>query len=243
MRDVLALHGFTGRGSDFGALAAAMPGVRFATPDLPGHGPAPRLPAGLDACLATIYGAVEKTAGPPVLLGYSMGGRIALHAALATPERFAALVLIGASPGLEDPEECATRAQSDRELAARIRRADTASFLTEWDANPLLAGRDRMPEPWRTRSLEARRENRPEGLAASLDGVGTGVLPSLWNRLPEIRIPVLVISGAHDTKFTVIGNRMAGLIPGARTAVIAAAGHATHLESPEAVAPVLRDFI
>lgn len=237
---ILALHGFSGRGSDFDALAAALPEYRFVAPDLPGHGPRPVMPATLSAHLDVVRRAAGDAGERPVLLGYSMGGRIALHAALAFPEMFSALVPVGASPGLADAGEREARLRSDAELAARIRKTDTAVFLREWDALPLLAGRDRMPEPWKSRSLAARLENTPEGLAASLDGAGTGALPSHWERLGELRLPVLVLAGDHDAKFTAIAGRMTAAIPGARFAPVPGSGHAAPMEAPAATAGAIR---
>ena len=240
---VIALHGFTGRGSDWALLRDRLKGHAWLTPDLPGHGPDASGEAGLGAHIATVDRALGFFSEPPVLLGYSMGGRIALHAALAEPERFSALVLIGASPGLETETERATRRESDAALAGRILSSDIREFLAGWDALPLLAGRAAMPEPWKTRSFEARAKNTPAGLAASLAGVGTGVLPSLWEKLGELEIPVLLITGANDEKFTAIARRMAEKIPGADHAIIQEAGHAAHQEAPEAVASIIAEWL
>lgn len=240
---VIALHGFTGRGSDWALLRDRLKGHAWLTPDLPGHGPDPSGEAGLDAHLGTVARTLGFFSEPPVLLGYSMGGRIALHAALATPERFSALVLIGASPGLDTETERTARRESDAALAGRILSSDMREFLAGWDAQPLLAGRSAMPEPWKTRSFESRAKNTPEGLAASLAGVGTGALPSLWEQLRDLEIPVLLITGANDEKFTALARRMAEKIPGAEHAVIPDAGHAAHLERADNVAAVIAAWL
>lgn len=239
----VALHGFAGRGSDWAILRDRLKGHAWLAPDFPGHGPEPSGEADLEAHLATIDRALGFFSEPPVLLGYSMGGRVALHAALATPERFSALVLIGASPGLQTETERVARRESDAALAGRILNSDIREFLTGWDASPLLAGRAAMPEPWKTRSFEARAKNTPAGLAASLAGVGTGALPSLWEKLGGIEIPVLLITGANDEKFTDIARRMAEKIPGATHAIVPDAGHAAHQEQSEGVAAVVAGWL
>lgn len=238
--NILALHGFTGRGSDWDALRGAMPGHDWSTPDLPGHGPSPELPADLPAHLACVRRARDAMPAQPALFGYSMGARIALHAALALPGRFGALVLIGGSPGLEEDSARESRRLADATVAARLMNCrSTAGFLAEWDAQPLLAGRAHMPEPWKSHSLKARAANTLRGLAESLEGVGTGALPSLWGRLPEITLPVLLVVGENDTKFTAIARRMAQALPRGALLTVPEAGHAPHLERPTATAAVL----
>lgn len=241
---IIALHGFTGRGSDWALPREKLRGHAWLAPDLPGHGSASGVtPADLPAHLAAVARARGFFSEHPVLIGYSMGGRVALHAALGMPEAFSALVLIGSSPGIADPAERAARRCADAALAERIVKTDTASFLEEWDAQPLLAGRRAMPEPWRSRSLEARRQNTPEGLAASLAGVGTGALDPLWGRLGELRIPTLLLAGADDGKFSAIAGRMAAKIPGALFAGVEGAGHAAHLEKPDTTAGLVADWL
>ena len=122
---ILALHGFTGRGSDWDLLRAALPGRTWNAPDLPGHGPAPELPADWPAHRRAIEKACTALPEKPVLTGYSMGGRLALRAALALPGKFSALVLIGASPGLETEAERAARRESDAALDVRILKSYT----------------------------------------------------------------------------------------------------------------------
>lgn len=241
---LLALHGFTGRGSDWDVLRDRIAGYPWIAPDLPGHGPSPALPADLGAHLDFINRSLDVCDGASVLLGYSMGARLALHAALDAPQCFRALVLIGGSPGLDTEAARASRRTADAALAQRIRNfPTTADFLAEWDAQPLLAGRAAMPEPWKSRSLEARRHNTLRGLAASLEGVGTGTLPSLWDRLAELDLPVLLLAGANDAKFADIAHRMAARLPDARVALVPHAGHAAHLERPDSTAAILAPWL
>ncbi len=242
--NLIALHGFTGRGSDWDILRDRLPAHRWLAPDLPGHGPEPRLPANLPSHIDCVRTALAECDSAPVLVGYSMGARLALHAALAMPGTFRALALIGGSPGLENEAERSARRTADAVLAARIRKFETAEgFLAEWDTLPLLAGRAAMPEPWKTRSRQARRENTRHGLAASLEGVGTGSLPSLWHRLAELDLPVLLLAGERDTKFADIAARMAARLPQARIDLVPGAGHAAHMEQPDASAARLKHLL
>jgi 2-succinyl-6-hydroxy-2,4-cyclohexadiene-1-carboxylate synthase len=168
-----------------------------------------------------------------------MGGRLCLHLALACPDRVRALVLVGATPGIEDAAERAARAAADAELAARIERIGLEAFVDEWLRQPLFAGLG--PE---AACREERLEGTAAGLAASLRRMGTGAQEPLWGRLGELAMPVLILAGARDAKFAALGERMAAAIgPGATFASIPGAGHAAHLEQPAAVAARVRVWL
>jgi 2-succinyl-6-hydroxy-2,4-cyclohexadiene-1-carboxylate synthase len=235
--DLVLLHGFTQTGRSWEPVRRALAGrYRAAAPDLPGHGAfAGRRPASFAACDAYVR---AVAADPCVLCGYSMGGRIALHAAFALRPRLARLVLAGASPGLSDPAERAARRAEDEALAARIEAIGIDAFVREWSAQPLLAA---MPRGIAERAGADRRRNTPAGLAAALRGLGTGAMPSLWDRLPELDVPVRLLVGERDEKFRAIAERMAAALPDARVEIVAGAGHAVHLEAPDAVAAALLD--
>jgi 2-succinyl-6-hydroxy-2,4-cyclohexadiene-1-carboxylate synthase len=214
------------------ALAAR---YRAVAPDLPGHGEfAERRPASFAACDAYL----RVVAGERFTLGgYSMGGRVALHAALSLGPRVERLVLIGASPGLASAEERAARAADDAALADRIEAIGLEAFVREWAAQPLFDG---MPRGVAEIASEDRLRNTASGLAAALRGLGTGVMPSLWERLGELAMPVDLVVGERDARFRAIAERMEGELPDARLHVVPGAGHAVHLEAPEAVAEILR---
>ena len=231
---LLALHGFTGSGADFEPLAPLL-GREILAPDLPGHGGASALPGPytmerVTAALAELL--VDGGPERPVLLGYSMGGRVALHFALRYPDRLAALVLIGANPGLADPGARAARRRADEALAERIEVEGIPAFLEYWSAIPLIATQARIPEPQRSAMRRRRLRNRARGLAASLRDMGTGAMLPIWEELPRLAAPTLLITGAEDVKYRGIAARMAALIPGARRALIPGAGHCAHLEQP-----------
>jgi 2-succinyl-6-hydroxy-2,4-cyclohexadiene-1-carboxylate synthase len=234
---VLLLHGFTHTGSSWEPVVAAL-GERYRslTPDLRGHGSASDL---VPVTLEAVLGDLDALVGPGsvTLVGYSMGGRIALHFALARPEAVARLVLVGASPGLADPREREERRRADAQLAEEIERLGIEEFARRWARTPVLAG---LPAQARERAYADRLRNTPAALARALRGLGTGTLPSLWDRLGELRMPVLLLAGESDEKFREIAERMAQSIPSAGTGVVAGAGHAVHLEAPAMVAEFIQ---
>ena len=236
-RDVVLLHGFTHTGASWDPVVAAL-GERYRAlaPDIRGHGSASeRDPVTLAAVLDDL-GALAPA--PFTLVGYSMGGRIALHAALAPAlgARVQRLVLIGASPGLADPAERAERRAADERLADDVSRMTIEEFAARWAQTPVLAG---QPPGVAAAVHSDRLRNRPAGLAAALRGLGTGALPSLWDRLAEIQVPVTLIAGERDDKFRAIATEMAAALPDSDVAVIPGAGHAVHLEAPERVAALI----
>jgi 2-succinyl-6-hydroxy-2,4-cyclohexadiene-1-carboxylate synthase len=247
---ILALHGFTGGGGDFAPLAEAMPEFSWLTPDLPGHAPelsAPGAPSddcGLEASLSYLDALFsKKDRAPVILLGYSLGGRLALRYALARLERCAALVLIGVSPGIEDPAERARRRAADELLAEKIISSGVASFLEEWQRQPLIATQARLREAWRAAMRERRQQLRAGGLTASLRQFGQGELAPVWERLGELRLPVLLCAGAEDEKYAALAKRMQADITGAELLLVPKAGHLAHLENREAFVAGLRKFL
>lgn len=243
MNQVVALHGFTGQGADFDPLRASLsPQTSLVSPDLPGHG-SKRLQKDLpDYSLPAHLSLISEAATAPqiTLLGYSMGGRLALHWAIAYPERIRRLILIGASPGLATPEERDERRLGDATLAEFIRTRGLEAFFKYWHNQTFFQPLLSLPKERLDPILARRAQNDPEGLAMSLENVGTGALPSLWHRLKEIRFPVDLVSGEHDVKFTRIAHEMGAHLPKARHSLIEGAGHAVHLEKPSDLAMLLQ---
>jgi 2-succinyl-6-hydroxy-2,4-cyclohexadiene-1-carboxylate synthase len=246
---VLLLHGFTGSAATWAPLARSLAdGYATVAPSLPGHGRsgAPRDPARYDmaSCVGDLLALLDALqAERAAVLGYSMGGRIALHLALAAPERVRALVLESASPGIADAAEREARRRSDEALADSIERDGIAAFVARWERLPLFASQASLPAAVRE-ALRARRlASEPAGLAGSLRGIGAGAVAPLWARLGEIAAPTLVVAGALDETYRTIGAAMATSIPAARLAVVEGAGHAVHLERPEEHARLVRTFL
>ena len=235
---LLLLHGFSNTHRAWARLLAAGVAERWdvLAPDIRGHGEASDLrPVDLDSVLDDLDALAPERF---TLLGYSQGGRIALHAALdpRLASRITRLAVIGASPGIADPAERAARRRADARLAAELEGESIAAFAARWARTPVLAGLS--PEL----SAEAhadRLHNDPAGLAAALRGLGTGALPPLWGRLGELRMPVQLIAGEQDPKFIALASKMAASIPQASVIEVPGAGHQVHLQQPDAVVRAL----
>ncbi|MEZ4267325.1 MAG: alpha/beta fold hydrolase [Myxococcota bacterium] len=255
---MLALHGYTGGCRDMEALAEHLqrPVVGL---DLPGHGGTAADPDGAGPSFAQVIaeladlcgpaGSVSETlrglgaGGPPVLFGYSMGGRLALALALTAPERFSALVLVGATAGLADADARAARRLADAQLAARVESIGAAAFAAEWAQHPLIRSQRRAPQPHRDAMAARRAANDARGLAASLRGCGVGQMTPLHGALPSLALPVLLLTGAEDTRYAAEAAAMCALLPDARHVPIAHAGHAAHLEAPASTAEAIERFL
>ncbi len=247
---LVLLHGFSGSAAAWGShldiLAAH--GLHVIALDLPGHGRSDS-PADLhyytfDYTRSLILSALQHlhvSEGEAVLLGYSMGGRIALYTAFSG--FFRALILESASPGLADPLEREQRRGSDESLAASIERDGMVAFVERWESLPLFASQQSLPDEVRVALRQQRLLNCPTGLAQSLRGAGTGVQPSLHAKLPSLRIPVLLLAGELDTKFTAIARSMAPALPLAHLRIVPAAGHAVHLERPQEFDTIIAQFV
>lgn len=247
---LVLLHGFTGSAGSWGTpllTALARARLRVIALDLHGHGrsDAPMDPAAYSMQhtqrdLFVALGKLGLVPGEAVVLGYSMGGRIALYAAFSG--FFRGLVLESASPGLRTEAEQRARQVSDEALAGAIMRDGIPAFVEHWERLPLFASQARLTEAQRNALHVQRLHNRPVGLANSLRGVGTGAQPSLWQRLGELTLPTLLIVGAEDTKFSTIGSEMAGLLPNATLVMVPDAGHTVHLEQPARYEHAVRAF-
>lgn len=231
---VVLVHGFTQTRRSWDPLLPALADHDVVALDAPGHGTASDVRLDLEAGGEWL----AATGGPAIYVGYSMGGRLCLHAALADPTAVRGLVLISATGGIEDEAERAQRRSSDDALADRIEAIGVAAFVDEWLAQPLFAGLDDAAQ-----GRPARLENTAAGLASSLRLAGTGTQRPLWDRLGELEIPVLVVAGAQDPKFVALGRRLHDSIAGAQLAVVDGAGHTVHLEQPVRFLDVLLPWL
>lgn len=233
---LVLLHGFTGSAANWNAHVDWFSGhFKVITVDLLGHGQtdSPDDPARYEIKRAVNdLRAILNACGveSPHLLGYSMGGRLALAYALTYPVK--SLILESASPGLAIDAERAVRRESDEALADTIERDSVEAFVDTWETLPLFATQAGLPDDVRAELRAGRLNNKAKGLANSLRGMGTGAQPSLWGRLGTLDAPALVMCGALDEKFTAIGREMAKRMRNARLAVIGDAGHTIHLEQP-----------
>ncbi|MCL4543889.1 MAG: 2-succinyl-6-hydroxy-2,4-cyclohexadiene-1-carboxylate synthase [Chloroflexi bacterium] len=236
---VMLLHGFTHSSRTWGPLRERLAGsFTVIAVDLIGHGesatPDSLRHYALEQCaddlaaLLTVLG-MERTG----VLGYSMGGRVALQLALRHREHCTALLLESTSPGIEDEVARQARREADAALAARIEQIGVEAFLQEWEALPLFAGLRRVPPALSEQLHSLRLRNSAKGLASSLRGMGTGRQRPLWSQLPDLAVPVLVIAGQDDGKYCEIGLRMTSFLPCARSVIVPESGHTVHLEADE----------
>jgi len=237
-RRLVLAHGFTQTGrlwGPFGDLLAE--GRRLVRVDLPGHAGSSEVRADLVGAGDLVVSAGLDDQGPVDLLGYSLGARVALHAALAHPERIRRLVLIGATAGIEDDEARRLRRARDDAMADRLEASgDLEGFIRRWLAASMFAG-------LRNAGLEERLRNTAAGLASSLRLAGTGTQRPLWERLGEIGLPVLVVVGADDARFVAAGSRMAASLGDGVFSLVPGAGHAAHLAQPRLAARLVEDFL
>jgi 2-succinyl-6-hydroxy-2,4-cyclohexadiene-1-carboxylate synthase len=246
---ILAIHGFTGNISSWDNLVQAIDTEYGVTRiDVLGHGSSDssqdyRL-YDMEHTLRALSEILDRLAIPRVhWLGYSMGGRIAMAAAVALPERTLSLICESGSPGLRTPEERAARISSDADLADRIEQRGIPSFVTYWQSLPLWKSQARLPKETRQRLRFQRSSNNPRGLANSLRGIGTGSQPALHDQLRDIRVPALLIAGEEDAKYLALARKMHRDIPGSQLAIIPLSGHAVHLEQPEEFYRKVIDFL
>ncbi len=230
------LHGFSGTRHTWDRVSALLDpeSYRPLALDLPGHGDAAALagPITFDACVSAVLDAAPQRFA---LCGYSLGGRVALHVALAAPERISRLALVSCSPGIEDGAERAERRASDERLAAELESIPFERFVEKWRTQPLFAD---DPAGVDERAREDQRRNDPLALAKAMRGLGVGEMAPLWDRLRELAMPCVFVAGARDAKFRAIGERTVALMPDAELVVVPG-GHALALESPAELARAL----
>lgn len=233
---LVLVHGFTQTGRSWDPLLPLL-GDHFevVAPDLPGHGRRSDVHVGVEEAARL----VGDEGGRGAYVGYSMGGRIALHLALARPDLVERLVLVSASAGIEDDDDRAARREADEGLAAAVEAEGIDTFLDEWLAQPLFAGLS--PE---AAGLEARRGNTAGGLAAALRLLGQGSMEPLWRRLNEVRMPVLVVAGELDDAYCLQAVHLGGWMGEMATlAMVPGAGHACQLERPQAFVDLVVPFL
>ncbi len=237
---LLVLHGFLGSRQDFAAVLPAL-AERFycIVPDLPGHGETIATAGadyGFEAIAQSLLHFIDALNIPQTyLLGYSMGGRLALYMACQFPERFMGVVLESASPGLKMAEERRLRLEKDGAIAHQLRTQPFSQFLSQWYNNPLFASLQHHPKAYAA-MLGRRQHNRPLALAKVLQGCSTGKMRSLWEALPTISIPLLLLAGELDCKFVTINQDMLAQTKHKSQVALHQAkhcGHNIHLEAPD----------
>lgn len=249
-QSILFLHGFGGRSSDWDETISLI-GSEFQllTIDLPGFGKSSKPKNDkfyqtdfLVQLIDDILGELKLT--EVVLTGYSMGGRLALQFVYKHPTKVKALFLESASAGIKNKSERQTRIKSDAELISFINKNSLKGFFTLWQNLPLFATQKNLPIKKQHFLLANKiNSNSKVGLTNSLKNFGQGEMESLWQRLSKIKIPMLLLSGEFDTKYTSIQSEMSDLIPNSSHKIIEGAGHNLHLEKPEVFVNLIREFL
>ncbi len=243
---LLFLHGFMGCGADFASIIdTLLPEFCCLTVDLPGHGETEVLnPLGYDmAAIAPAVAALLHRLSfvPCRLVGYSMGGRLALYLACCFPEMFSSVLLESASPGLATEPERLLRRQQDEALATELESGNWPAFLTRWYEQPLFATLKRSTQF--DEIFQRRLYNRPHQLAQVLRGFGTGAQPSLWNQLPSLQTAITLMVGELDLKFVQINQCMAAQLTFAHLNIMPGCGHSVHAECPAAYIAAIKTHL
>ena len=244
---VTLLHGFTQSGRSWQEVVSKMPaGWRWIAPDLRGHGETrirPGAPCTMEACTADLvmlwdHLGIERTH----LVGYSMGGRLALYVAVKRPDRLLSLLTIGAHAGLEESAREGRR-QGDDALASRIEKDGLEPFVKYWSAQPIFAGLERRGPSFLAQLHGERMRNHTAGLAASLRGMGAGAMEPLWGQLPQLTIPATFVAGQLDHGYVAQARHLKEAVPHGRIEIVPRAGHTVHQERPDAFARVLASHL
>jgi 2-succinyl-6-hydroxy-2,4-cyclohexadiene-1-carboxylate synthase len=234
----LLLHGFTGSSQSWANIR--LPDFTLFTPDIAGHGsyiPDDLAVYHIEREAARIAAMIDK---PVHLLGYSMGGRLALTIAAHYPEKIISLILESTTAGLKTESERQERIQADNALADKIEANGIEWFAEYWGNLGLWAN---QTAEQKAMLYQQRLKNSPRGLANSLRGMGTGQMPPLWDALPTLKMPVKLIVGEQDSKFLAINKEMAALIPSASLSIVPNTGHAVHIEAREESLSLIQAFL
>ena len=240
---LVCLHGFLGTGSNWLPFAEEILRLRsdaqILLPDLPGHGESVSISPEnfVERLTATLVSAAIPRAA---LAGYSLGGRLALSAALSQPDRFPVFLGISTTAGIESPEERKSRREADAQLAMRLRQDSFESFLHDWWNLPIF---DSPKKKNSAEFLASRSTQNPAVLAEVLEKCSPGVLPSIWNELPSYPGDALLLAGEADSKYSLLARRMAESFRSAKTQILPACGHRLLEEAPLELAHAVADFL
>jgi 2-succinyl-6-hydroxy-2,4-cyclohexadiene-1-carboxylate synthase len=231
------LHGFTGSAESWNDVLVRLPTRAARCPPLLGHGAAAD---GVETFDDEVARLAEELGGAPVhLAGYSLGARLALGIAVRHPERVARLTLIGVHPGLTSEEERVERRRADARWIGMLETCGIAAFVDAWCAQPLFASERNLPDAVRRRRNDERLRHDPRELARSLRVTGLAEMPDFRPHLAGVRVPVVLLTGALDPKFTALAEELSHVLPRARHTIVSGAGHALLLERPDLVATEL----
>ncbi len=249
---LLLLHGFMGSGADWDALGTALAGDYYVlAPDLPGHGrsvfadsadSSDSADYSMPSCANAIISLLDQLAIERChLLGYSMGGRLALYLVSHFPERFKTVLLESASPGIAEQAQRAARQRWDEQIATQLETLPLSAFLQDWYAMPLFDSLRAHPQF--AQMVAQRLQNQPQQLARSMRAMGTGRQAPLWEAWESVAVPILLLVGEWDQKYVGISAEMAARNRHARVEIVANAGHNVHFEQPASYLILVKQFL
>ncbi len=241
---VVCLHGFMGDGADWMPLVARLEKkFRVECVDLPGHGKSLKLAADAYTWAGALRGLARLTRSAEALVGYSMGGRLALALALTGgAPALQALIVISASPGLEEDAAREQRQRIDEERAAELERVGVSSFVERWYQQPLFASLQRQPDLLK-QLAEKRSGGSASELARALRGLSVSQQRPLWNELPGLAVPALFVAGEADAVYGDLSRRAADLSPLGQSLMVPDSGHLPHLEQPDLFGETAAEFL
>lgn len=235
---VVFLHGFLGSAQDWEFFEERLKDYFCFSPSLAGFDL-----SSFERCVTSLDRYIESEVGGKVhLVGYSLGGRIALHYALKRPEQLRSLTILAANPGIEDDAERRGRWESDLKLSQELEQLGLDHFVSKWYSQPLFHSLTERKELFRE-LLERRQQSNAHKCAQMLRGLSAGKQDSLWKEIERITVPTLLMAGGRDEKYSKIVKRMASLMLDTEAVIIPEAGHALHLELPYATLDVLTSFL
>ncbi|WP_428911241.1 2-succinyl-6-hydroxy-2,4-cyclohexadiene-1-carboxylate synthase [Niallia sp. Krafla_26] len=246
---LILLHGFTGDGSTWSTTVNRLKNKhKLVTVDIIGHGRTDS-PEDLNRYdILSVANDIEEIISTLKwdtvdILGYSMGGRLALSYAMKYPHRVRKLILESSSPGLKIEEERKNRQIQDKKLAQFILEKGIEDFVDYWENIPLFSTQKTLPIGKQQEIREQRLQNSTTGLANSLLGMGTGVQPSWWDHLNECEIETLLLTGSLDQKFCSIAEQMVSKMKNVQWQVVEKSGHAIHVEHSEKFGTIIDGFL
>ncbi|RDI44375.1 2-succinyl-6-hydroxy-2,4-cyclohexadiene-1-carboxylate synthase [Falsibacillus pallidus] len=246
---LICLHGFTGDGSTWDDLKDQLSGkLRVITIDCLGHGesdiPSDYHRYSIEKCAHDLNRIVEELHLASVnILGYSMGGRLALTFAVLFPEKVKRLILESSSPGLKSEDERSSRQIADEKLSQILLNDGIEAFVDYWEDIALFSSQKKLPAEKQQKIRDQRLNCNPLGLANSLRGMGTGAQPSWWDSLENLQMPVLLLAGELDEKFCLLNEEMKKRLPNAVFHKISECGHALHVEHSTKFGKMIEEFL
>ncbi len=237
--EVMALHGFTGLPSAFDALELESHGISIYAPTLVGHGPAPTLDAvSFELEVERLLAQLPSHHQPLHLIGYSMGARVALGLLCHAPQRFASALLIGVHPGLTSQIQREERYAWEARWIDILEQDGVVVFEHHWSQMALFSSQERFPEGRRSQK-RTRLCHTAAGLAHAMKVLGLASMPSYWELLRDLRLPVTLLCGNQDRKFVDLAHRFQEKQPNARVVAVPDVGHNVLLEAPDIVSAEL----